>query len=187
MSDESAAFVSPDAIATLMGAAVGAAGAILTTIFTIRHESRKIERERRAEREKELQGLVGKYLSISQDTVESLWYSLENVYRGHARVMADKYHEITTLYALARFFAVKRIMMLEGAYSKIEAAYPSYPSAFLSMITPQRRLEEERFLRALAQDPSLRRALESLLRRFKIPYKESPGLGGAPPKFLRGH
>lgn len=60
----------------LLGAAIGATGAVLSSIATIRHESKKIEGERKAERKKDLQNLVGRYLSISQDTIDSLWHIL---------------------------------------------------------------------------------------------------------------
>jgi len=134
----------------LLGAAIGATGAVLASIVTIRHESKKIEGERKAERKKDLQNLVGKYLSNSQDTIDSLWHMLNNVYKkGGTRVMDDEYYEITTLYALARFFAIKQIMMLEGAYSYIETAYPGIADAFLSMFMQKGVLEQELFLNLL--------------------------------------
>jgi hypothetical protein len=145
----------------LVGAAIGATGAVLSTIFTIRHESKRIEGERKAEKEKELRSLVGKYLSVSQDTVESLWHRLNDAYdEVNPEIIGKEYYQTTTLYALARFFAVKQIMMLEGAYSSIEAAYPSTYSVLLSEIPPKR---------GLAHAP------ERFLRRFKMTYNEEPG------------
>jgi hypothetical protein len=112
----------------LLGAAIGGAAAILSTIFTIRHERDKIEAERRGEREKELQNLAGRYLTISQDTVDFLWFRLKYIYDvGGKYVKSKDREEMITIYALAKFFAVKQIMTLEGAYSNIQAAYPDYP------------------------------------------------------------
>jgi hypothetical protein len=152
----------------LLGAAIGATGAVLSSIVTIRHESKKIEGERKAERKKDLQNLVGKYLSISQDTIDSLWHMLNNVYKkGGTRAMDDEYYEITTLYALARFFAVKQIMMLEGAYSYIETAYPGIAEAFLSMFTQKGSLEQELFLKLLLQEPFVKQTQGRFLKIFK--------------------
>jgi hypothetical protein len=149
---------------------------VLSSIVTIRHESKKIERERKAEREKDLQTLVGRYLAISQDTVESLWCRLENIHRrGGTSVSDDEYYEVTTLYALARFFAIKQIMMLEGAYSNIEAAYPSIETAFLSMFTRNRRPEEERLLKSLAQEPFVRQTQDRFRKMFEKRYNKKPG------------
>ena len=43
--------------------------------------------------------------------------------------MGKEYYEFTTMFILARFFAIKQIMVFEGVYSNIEFAYPKLGSS----------------------------------------------------------
>jgi hypothetical protein len=115
-----------NAVYGLLGAAIGAAGAVISSFSTMRSENKKFREERKDEREKDLRNLVARYLVISQDIVESLWHRFKNIKEDSGRsYMGEEYYASTTLFSLARFFAIKQIMILEGAYSSIEFAYPS--------------------------------------------------------------
>lgn len=115
-----------NAVYGLLGAAIGAAGAVISSFSAMKSESKKLHEERKDERQKDLRNLVARYLVIIQDIVESLWHRFNNIKYDQGRgQMGEEYYEATTLFSLARFFAIKQIMLLEGAYSSIEFAYPS--------------------------------------------------------------
>src|SRR5262249_36905202 len=61
-----------------------------------------------------------------QDSLESLWFRLDNVARRVGRlVMTDHYFETTTLYALGRVLAIERLLALEGVYPQVDRLYPN--------------------------------------------------------------
>jgi hypothetical protein len=102
-------------LAALIGAGVGSIGAVIAADW----------HKRRAEMTERRQALVQRYLFQLQDSIESLWYRLDNLARRHGRlVMGDQYFETTTLYALGRVLAIERLLALEGVYPQLETLYP---------------------------------------------------------------
>ena len=102
-------------LAALIGAGVGSIGAVIAADW----------RKRKAETLERREALVQRYLFHLQDSVESLWYRLDNLARRGGRfVMEDQYFETTTLYALGRVLAVERLLALEGVYPQLERLYP---------------------------------------------------------------
>jgi hypothetical protein len=102
-------------LAALIGASIGSIGAVIAADW----------RKRKAETSQRREELVQRYLFQLQDSVESLWYRLDNLARRGGRfVMPDQYFETTTLYALGRVLAVERLLALEGVYPQLERLYP---------------------------------------------------------------
>jgi hypothetical protein len=102
-------------LAALIGAGIGSIGAVIAADW----------RRRKAETAERREALVQRYLFQLQDSVESLWYRLDNLARRGGRfVMEDQYFETTTLYALGRVLAIERLLDLEGVYPQLERLYP---------------------------------------------------------------
>jgi hypothetical protein len=102
-------------LAALIGAGVGSVGAVLVADW----------RKQQAESTERREALVQRYLFQLQDSIESLWYRLENLARRSGRlVMQDQYFETTTLYALGRVLAIERLLALEGVYPQLDRLYP---------------------------------------------------------------
>ena len=100
-------------IAALIGAVIGSLGAKLVEEFL----------KRRAEKVSLQRTIVNQYLLQLQGAIESLWYRLDTLKKRGARMVTqDKYFEVSTLYSLACVLAYRRILLLEGVYSKIEQA-----------------------------------------------------------------
>jgi hypothetical protein len=79
---------------------------------------------RRGERDRERQELIGRYLLQLQDSVESLWYRLNNLAnRLGGKIVSDQYFKMSMLYALGLVLAYKRILLLDGIYPKLEQLY----------------------------------------------------------------
>jgi hypothetical protein len=102
-------------LAALIGAGVGSIGAVIAADW----------RKRQAELSERREALVQRYLFQLQESIESLWYRLENLARRSGRsVMTDEYFEVTTLYALGSVLALERLLSLEGVYPQLERLYP---------------------------------------------------------------
>jgi len=102
-------------VPALIGAISGAIGGnVLTDWFARRREKEMLRRE-----------LVDKYLIQLQDSLESLWFRLDNIkYRDGLQKMTDFYYEVSTLYILGSVLAHNRILSYEGVYTKIEQSIP---------------------------------------------------------------
>jgi hypothetical protein len=102
-------------VPALIGAISGAIGGnVLTDWFARRREKEMLRRE-----------LVDKYLIQLQDSLESLWFRLDNIKnRDGLQKMTDLYYEESTLYILGSVLAHNRILSNEGAYTKIEKSIP---------------------------------------------------------------
>jgi hypothetical protein len=106
-------------LAALIGAGVGSIGAVIAADW----------RKRKAEMLERREALVQRYLFQLQDSVEALWYRLDNLgRRGGRLVMPDQYFETSTLYALGRVLALERLLALEGVYPQLERLYPGLGS-----------------------------------------------------------
>jgi hypothetical protein len=80
---------------------------------------------RKAERQTLRRELVDKYLIQLQDSLESLWFRLDNMTnRDGLQKMGDRYYEVSTLYILGSVLAHNRILSNEGAYTKINQSIP---------------------------------------------------------------
>lgn len=80
---------------------------------------------RRTDKQKLRRELVDKYLIQLQDSLESLWFRLDNIKnRDGLRKMTDRYYEESTLYILGSVLAHSRILSNEGVYTKIEQSIP---------------------------------------------------------------
>jgi hypothetical protein len=102
-------------IAALIGAVIGSLGAKLTEEILKRRNERIIIQ----------QNLINQYLLQLQDNIESLWYRLDTLKkRGPNNLMKEKYFESSTIYTLACVLAFKRILLLEGVYSRIYQISP---------------------------------------------------------------
>lgn len=102
-------------IAALIGAISGSLGGNVVTDWLRRKNEKDVLRKTISER----------YLLQLQDSVESLWFRLDNIRdKGGRQVMQNLYYEESTLYALGVVFAYNRILLLEGVYSQIEALIP---------------------------------------------------------------
>lgn len=102
-------------LAALIGAGLGSIGAVITADW----------RRRKSETAERRDALVQRYLFQLQDALESLWYRLDNLAgKGGRSVMADRYFETSTLYALGRVLAIERLLALEGVYPQLERLYP---------------------------------------------------------------
>ena len=109
----------PQWLATLFAALIGAGAGSIGAVVT----AEKIKR--RAARTERREAVVQRYLYQLQDTIESLWYRLDNVaYDDGKLVMPDDYFETTTLYALGRALGVERLISLDGAFPEVERLYP---------------------------------------------------------------
>jgi len=102
-------------IPALIGAISGSIGGnILTDWLARRSEKEKFRRE-----------LADKYLIQLQDSLESLWFRLDNIkYRDGLQKMTEYYYEVSTLYILGSVLAHNRILSHEGVYTKIEQSIP---------------------------------------------------------------
>ncbi len=79
----------------------------------------------RSEKEKFRRELADKYLIQLQDSLESLWFRLDNIkYRDGLQKMTEYYYEVSTLYILGSVLAHNRILSYEGVYTKIEQSIP---------------------------------------------------------------
>lgn len=80
---------------------------------------------RKSEREKIRRELVDGYLIQLQDSLESLWFRIDNIKnRDGLQKMTDIYYEESTLYILGSVLAHSRILSNEGVYTKIEQSIP---------------------------------------------------------------
>ncbi len=80
---------------------------------------------RKSEREKIRRELVDGYLIQLQDSLESLWFRIDNIKnRDGLQKMTDVYYEESTLYILGSVLAHSRILANEGVYTKIEQSIP---------------------------------------------------------------
>jgi hypothetical protein len=103
-------------ISALIGAIIGSIGAVIV----------EKQLEAKAEESSARANLVQRYLFQLQDSVEALWYRLNNLAFQQGRfVMENEYFEVTTLYALGRVLAMERILALEGVYPQVETRYPT--------------------------------------------------------------
>lgn len=102
-------------ISALIGAGVGSVGAtLLGTWLVHKNESRR-----------DYAAIVQRYLLQLQDSAESLWFRLDNLQnRGGRSIMEEKYYEESTIYALGKLFAMKYILVYEGAQASIERIRP---------------------------------------------------------------
>lgn len=103
-------------IGAFVGAIFGSLGAIILQSWL---QDRREKYDRR-------QQLVARYLLQLQDACESLYYRLENVGNRSGRSQmsdvtgSDEYYVTSTLYALGRVLALKRILLLDGVYARLE-------------------------------------------------------------------
>jgi hypothetical protein len=98
-------------ISALIGAIGGSMGAVILTDLIKQRTERKTLRDR----------LINHYLIQLQDSIETLWYRLNNIKKDSIGqiVMDNEYYELSTLYSLACVLAYKRILMLDGIYIQL--------------------------------------------------------------------
>lgn len=102
----------------ILGAIIGSLGSVVLQSWFQTKRSRQEQRQQ----------LVARYLLQLQDACESLYYRLDNVRKhgGESWMLdvtgSDEYYQTSTLYALGRVLALKRILLLDGVYAKIEDA-----------------------------------------------------------------
>ena len=98
-------------VAALIGAIIGSIGAVMAGKYV----------DRKAEQARKREGLVQRYLFQLQDSIEALWYRVENLEsRGDNLQTAEAYFQVTSLYALGRVLAIERILAIEGVYPQLE-------------------------------------------------------------------
>jgi hypothetical protein len=107
-------------IAALIGAVIGSLGAKLVEEL-LRRRAEKLSLEHT---------LINQYLLQLEDAIESLWYRLQILHKigFESQVAADPNFEGSLLYSLACVLAHRRILLLEGGYSKMEQVKPGLGS-----------------------------------------------------------
>ena len=105
-------------IAALIGAVVGSLGAKLIDELL----------KRKAEAASLRQSIIYQYLLELQFAIDSLWHRLDTLKGPGSHNIHDKYYEASTLYSLACVLAYRRILFLDGVYSKIVHVEPDFGS-----------------------------------------------------------
>jgi hypothetical protein len=102
-------------IAALIGALIGSVGAVVVeNLYKTRAEELRMR-----------QNLTQRYLFQLQESIEALWFRLDNLaFRQGRSAMEEDYFETSTLYALGRVLAIERILAIEGIYPQLESTYP---------------------------------------------------------------
>jgi hypothetical protein len=121
-----------DAIAVILGAAIGAiatiGGGLLQTVLRSRADAERRQEAHESEREQRRATLAQRYLFQLQESVESLRLRLLNLARHGGRAWSESvdpgYWDLTMLYALGRALAAERILSLEGVPAAMDGQFP---------------------------------------------------------------